>query len=171
MSVRYTKKEILSLLDEQGIAYHYQTHGAVHTMDDVDNAGVVREGVVLKNLFLKDGKGKKHFLVCIPESKHTDFKEIGDQIGAKKLGLASAERLEKYLGVEHGCVSPFGVLNDLEKAVIVIMDRALEDDTIIGVHPNDTTASVWLKYGDMKKIITRNGNILHLLDFEENKKE
>lgn len=171
MSEKYTKKEIVSLLDEQGIAYHYQTHGAVHTMDDVDHAGVVREGVVLKNLFLKDGKGKKHFLVCVPESKHTDFKEIGEQIGAKKLGLASAERLEKYLGVEQGCVSPFGILNDLEKTVIVIMDQALEDDTVIGVHPNDTTASIWLKYGDMKKIIIQNGNMLHLLEFAEDKTE
>ena len=85
--------------------------------------------------------------------------------------MASVERLEKYLGVEPGCVSPFGVLNDLEKAVIVIMDRALEDDTVIGVHPNDMTASVWLKYGDIKKIITRNGNTLHLLEFQENKIE
>lgn len=171
MSGKYTKNEILSLLDEQGITYHYQTHGAVNTMNDVDSAGVIREGVVFKNLFLKDGKGKKHFLVCVPETKHTDFKEIGEQIGAKKLGLASPERLEKYLGVEQGCASPFGILNDSEKSVTVIMDRTLEDDTIIGVHPNDTTASVWLKYGDMKKIIIQNGNILHLLEFTENKTE
>lgn len=167
MHGRYAKEEILSLLNEQGITYHYQTHGAVQTMDDVDSAGVIREGVVLKNLFLKDGKGKKHFLICVPETRHTDFKEIGEQIGAKKLGLASAERLEKYLGVEQGCVSPFGILNDLEKTVTVIMDQTLEDDTIIGVHPNDTTASVWLKYGDMKKVIIQNGNTLHLLEFAD----
>ncbi len=167
MHGRYAKEEILSLLNEQGITYHYQTHGAVQTIDDVDSAGVIREGVVLKNLFLKDGKGKKHFLICVPETRHTDFKEIGEQIGAKKLGLASAERLEKYLGVEQGCVSPFGILNDLEKTVTVIMDQTLEDDTIIGVHPNDTTASVWLKYGDMKKVIIQNGNTLHLLEFAD----
>ncbi len=167
MHGRYAKEEILSLLNEQGITYHYQTHGAVQTIDDVDSAGVIREGVVLKNLFLKDEKGKKHFLICVPETRHTDFKEIGEQIGAKKLGLASAERLEKYLGVEQGCVSPFGILNDLEKTVTVIMDQTLEDDTIIGVHPNDTTASVWLKYGDMKKVIIQNGNTLHLLEFAD----
>lgn len=115
MHGRYAKKEILSLLNEQGITYHYQTHGAVQTMDDVDSAGVIREGVVLKNLFLKDGKGKKHFLICVPETRHTDFKEIGEQIGAKKLGLAS----------------------------------------------------VWLKYGDMKKVIIQNGNTLHLLEFAD----
>ena len=167
MHGRYAKEEILSLLNEQGITYHYQMHGAVQTIDDVDSAGVIREGVVLKNLFLKDGKGKKHFPICVPETRHTDFKEIGEQIGAKKLGLASAERLEKYLGVEQGCVSPFGILNDLEKTVTVIMDQTLEDDTIIGVHPNDTTASVWLKYGDMKKVIIQNGNTLHLLEFAD----
>lgn len=71
------------------------------------------------------------------------------------------------MGVEQGCVSPFGILNDLEKTVTVIMDQTLEDDTIIGVHPNDTTASVWLKYGDMKKVIIQNGNTLHLLEFAD----
>ena len=116
---------------------------------------------------MKDGKGKKHFLVCVPETKYTDFKEIGEQVGAKKLGLASEERLEKYLGVEQGCVSPFGVLNDLEKSVAVVMDGTLRDDMIIGVHPNETTASIWLKYGDMKKIIIQNGSTLHLLEFTE----
>lgn len=58
-----------------------------------------------------------------------------------------------------------------EKTVIVIMDQALGDDTVIGVHPNDTTASIWLKYGDMKKIIIQNGNMLHLLEFAEDKTE
>lgn len=165
MSLIYTKDAITALLDGQGISYHLQSHGAVLTMDDVDRAGVVREGVVLKNLFLKDGKGRQHFLLSVPETIQTDFRTLGDQIGAKKLGLASADRLGRYLHVEQGCVSPFSALNDAEKEVRVIMDQNLPDDTIVGVHPNDTTASVWLRYGDLKGVLTKNGNELILLDF------
>lgn len=165
MADTYTKEMIYALLDSNGIQYHMQTHGAVHSLADVDQAGVIREGVVLKNLFLKDGKGKKHFLLCVPEDRHTDFKEIGEKVGAKKLGLASEERLQRFLGVEQGAVSPFGVLNDRENVVTVIMDKMLPDETIIGVHPNDTTSSVWLKYCDMKRIVAQNGNDLILMDF------
>lgn len=60
---------------------------------------------------------------------------------------------------------PFGILNDRENAVTVIMDAALSDDTIVGVHPNDTTASVWLSYRDLKQIITQYGNPFVLIDF------
>lgn len=168
MNNEYSREQVIKLLDQFGIAYHFQTHGAVRTMEDVDRAGVIREGIVLKNLFLKDGKGKKHFLVCVPETVHTDFKEIEEKLGVKKLGLASPERLEKFLGVEQGCVSPFGILNDTEKAVTVIMDHSLPDDTIVGVHPNDTTASVWLKYGDIKRLVVAHGNHLILLNFQDN---
>lgn len=84
MSGVYTKEMIYSLLADNGIQYHTQTHGAVHSLEDVDRAGVIKEGVVLKNLFLKDGKGKRHFLLCVPENRHTDFKQIGEIIGAKK---------------------------------------------------------------------------------------
>lgn len=80
-----TKEMIYARLDNNGIQYHMQTHGAVHSLADVDQAGVIREGIVLKNLFLKDGKGKKHFLLCIPEDRHTDFKEIGEKVRAKNL--------------------------------------------------------------------------------------
>ena len=88
----YNKENIFTLLDEEKVDYHVQTHGAVHTLDDVDKAGVKREGIVLKNLFLKDGKGRQHFLVCVPENKRVDFKQLGEHLGAKKLGLASSER-------------------------------------------------------------------------------
>lgn len=47
-----------------------------------------------------------------------------------------------------------GVLNDAEKAVRVVMDQALSGETIAGARQNDTAASVWLKYGDMKRLMT-----------------
>lgn len=108
MAKEYTKERVLAFLNDNKVSYDVQEHGAVHTMADVDSAGVQRKGIVLKNLFLKDGKGRKHFLVSVPEDVQIDFRELGELLGVKKMGLASAERLERYLGVEQGCVSPLG---------------------------------------------------------------
>lgn len=162
---KYTKEKIFELLDSQNIKYHSQTHKAVYTMNDVESAGVIREGIVLKNLFLKDDKGRNHFLVCVPEETKVDLKKLERDLNVKHIGFASFERLKKYLGVESGCVSPFGVLNNESKDVKVVFDKNVGDEEIIGVHPNDSTASVWLKYRDIKKIIKDNGTEIILSDF------
>lgn len=162
---RYTKERVYALIDELNIKYTVQEHNAVYTMADVDRAGVHREGVVLKNLFLKDGKGRKHFLVSVPEDRVVDFRTLGEQLGVKKLGLASPERLEKYLGASQGCVSPMGLLNDEERTVIAVFDQTLDENDIVGVHPNDTTASVWLAFRDVLKLVQTHGNESVLLAF------
>lgn len=161
----YQKEDIFALLERKQLPCHSQSHGAVYTMEAVDRAGVQREGIVLKNLFLKDGKGRRHFLLCVPETVSVDFAALGEQLGAKKLGLASPERLEKYLGVTQGCVSPFNALNDEENAVTVVFDQDLPDDTVVGVHPNDTTASVWLPFGPLKALVAEHGSPVVLLPF------
>lgn len=160
------KNAVFALLDSKGIPYHKQDHGAVHTMKDVDSSGVVREGVVLKNLFLKDGKGRRHFLVCVPETTTVDLRKLGERLNAKKLGLASPERLEKYLGVASGCVSPLNILNDEDHAVAVVLDNALSDDAVVGVHPNDSTASVWMEFRYVRQIVAEHGGEAVWLEFE-----
>lgn len=165
MAKEYTKERVLAFLSDNKVSYDVQEHGAVHTMADVDSAGVQRKGIVLKNLFLKDGKGRKHFLVSVPEDVQIDFGMLGGRLGVRKMGLASAERLERYLGVEQGCVSPMGILNDEERAVVVVFDSDLPEDTVVGIHPNDTTASVWMKFGDVARIVEEHGNEVVRLDF------
>ncbi|MCH5349680.1 MAG: prolyl-tRNA synthetase associated domain-containing protein, partial [Oscillospiraceae bacterium] len=140
-------------------------HEAVYTMEDMEKAGIVGKGTVCKNLFLRDAKGKTHYLVTIPEEKRVDMKSLAENIGSTKLSFASAERLTKYLGVEQGCVSPFGVLNDESQAVIVVFDNDLQNDKAVGIHPNDNTATVWLAFSDLHKIIKEHGNEICFADF------
>lgn len=164
---QYADKEaVFALLDEMGIPYHKQEHEAVHTMAEVESAGVVREGIVLKNLFLKDAKGKHHFLVCVPETATIDFRELGDQLGVKQLGMASAARLEKYLGVVSGCVSPLNILNDEDHEVVIVLDGTLSDETVVGIHPNDSAASVWLEYRYLKQLLVQQTREVMYLNFD-----
>ncbi|MDD2480661.1 MAG: YbaK/EbsC family protein, partial [Lutispora sp.] len=68
------------------------------------------------------------------------------------------ERLDKYLGLKKGAVSPLGIINDTNKDVEVVFDKDLVGIENLGVHPNDNTATVVLSYDDLKRIVSENGN-------------
>lgn len=161
----YGKQEIYSLLEAEGIAFEILEHEAVYTMEDMDSAGITGRGTVCKNLFLRDAKGKNHYLVTVPEKKRVDLKALAAQIGSSKFSFASAERLQKYLKVEQGCVSPLGVLNDESRSVTVVFDEDLCGNKAVGIHPNDNTATVWLAFDDLRRLIEKQGSAVLLARF------
>ena len=108
------KKRVYDALDKLKIKYEVVEHEPVHTMEDMDRLGLPEKGTLCKNLFLRDSKGKRHFLVTCDEKKKVDLKSLGRQLGAGNLSFASEERLEKYLGVKQGSVTPFGLMNDTD---------------------------------------------------------
>ena len=162
----YDKEATLRYLDEQGIVYEKMEHKAVFTMEEMDEVGISAKGGVVKNLFLRDGKGKNHFLVVVPEEKRVNLGDLAAQLNASKMSFASADRLAKYLGVVQGAVSPLGVLNDENCAVEVYMDEDLCKLERIGVHPNDNTASVYLSPDNLLNIIREHGNPVEILYFK-----
>lgn len=161
----YGKQQIYNLLTEKGISFEKMEHEAVFTMEDMDRVGITGKGTVCKNLFLRDAKGKNHYLVTVPEEKRVDLKALAEQIGSTKLSFASAERLSKYLGVEQGCVSPLGVLNDESRSVMVVFDEMLQSNSAVGVHPNDNTASLWLTFEDLCMLVQDHGNQVVMAHF------
>ena len=152
------KNEIYELFGQRGIKYEKKEHAAVFTMADMDAEGLNEKGNICKNLFLRDAKGKKHFLVSTPEERSIDMKQLAERLGTSKLSFASAERLEKYLMLRQGSVSPLGILNDEGRTVVFVADEALAALPSIGIHPNDNTATVWLGFDDLKKLIEEHGN-------------
>ena len=158
------KDKVISFLNEAGIPFRITEHPAVYTMADMQALELQRLGTIPKNLFIKDGKGKRHFIVTACMDTQIDLKALSEKLDAKKLGLASAERLEKYLGVSAGCVSPLGVINDRENAVTVIFDSKLQGLDRLGVHPNVHDATLWLSFGDLKRAVELAGNEAQILD-------
>ena len=135
-------------------------------MEEMDRAGITQKGIICKNLFLRDAKGKNHFLVSVPEEKRVDLKGLAEKIGSTKLSFASGERLAKYLGVSQGCVSPLGILNDESGTVTMVFDEDLKGKTDVGIHPNDNTATLWLAFSDLEKLISGHGNAIVYAGFE-----
>ena len=71
--------------------------------------------------------------------------------------------LYNYLKLIFGAVTPLGLLNDKDKVVKFYIDENFfKDPFIIGFHPNDNSATIWLNVNDFVSIIKNNGNEVHL---------
>ena len=151
------REKVFARLEELGVSYEVTEHPAVFTIGEMDALGLTAKGEVCKNLFLRDAKGRRHFLVVVPGEARADLRALAAQLESSKLSFASAERLEKYLGLKQGEVTPLGVLNDADAAVEVVFDRGLERFPCLGVHPNDNTATVWLSLADILRVVEGNG--------------
>ena len=147
------KQRVYDALEQLKIKYEVVEHEPVHTMEDMDRLGLPQKGTLCKNLFLRDAKGKRHFLVTCDEKKTVDLKTLGRQLGAGNLSFASEDRLEKYLGLKQGSVSPFGLMNDTEHAVEFFIDKDLSRCKSLGIHALENTATVFLSFKDLDKFL------------------
>ena len=150
--------------EKLGIKYERVDHPAVYTMEDMDSLGIFNKGVVGKNLFLRDNKGHRHFLIFVFGDKHVDLEKVQNELGIKHVSFGSAERLDKYLGLTKGSVSPLGAINDVSASVEFIIDNEFKNYPCVGVHPNQNTSTVWLSFEDLVKVIEENGNKIDFIN-------
>lgn len=155
------KEEVLNKLQELNIEYKEVEHVPVFTIEDMDNLGNIFENAkVCKNLFVRDQKGKRHFLIVMPEEKRAPLSEIAEKIGSTKLSFASNERLMKYLKLTPGSVTPLAIINDEENAVEVIFDEELKNEKLLGVHPCVNTSTVLITPSNLEKYVKELNNKL-----------
>ncbi len=154
----YSIDAVLQELDKLHISYRLCRHPAVFTMEEMNKLDLHKQGCIVKNLFLRNANGKQHFLVVIKEDKKADLKDLRTQLGCTPLSFASEERLEKYLHLTKGSVTPLGILSDESREVCVVFDRDLEGEKNVGVHPCDNRATVFLSFADLKKLMETHGN-------------
>jgi len=144
-------QHIYDILERLGIEYEKYKHSAMYTVEQADAIGADIPGVKTKNLFLRNRKGTRHFLVIAEAHAQVDLRQIADAVGEAKLGFASPERLRKHLNVEPGSVSLFALANDADGNVEVLIDKALLEAEKIGFHPNINTETIVI---DTKDIAT-----------------
>src|SRR5262249_3866034 len=113
-----------------------------------------------KNLFLRNQKGDRHYLVILPHSKRADLRAIADQIGDGKLSFASPERLMARLGLTPGSVSPFGLINDPGRTVRVVPARELKSAARLSFHPNVNTRTLVISGSDFQRFLEASGHLI-----------
>jgi Ala-tRNA(Pro) deacylase len=149
---------VVARLRELGIAFTRHEHPPVATVEEASAHWAGIDATHCKNLFLRNQKGNRHYLVVLTASKKADLRAVADQIGDGKLSFASPERLMTHLGVTPGSVSPFGLINDREHAVRVALDRDFQQAARLAFHPNINTLTFTIAAEDFTKFLAASGN-------------
>lgn len=157
------KQEVYEFLQAKGVTYEVTEHKAVYNMDELAEVELPYPEADAKNLFVRDDKKSSYYLITVRGSKRVDLQEFRKAYGTRRLSFASAEDLVRLLGLFPGSVTPLGLLNNTERNVKLFLDSDFADDDLIGVHPNENTATVWLKAGDLVRLIREHGNEVGLI--------
>jgi Ala-tRNA(Pro) deacylase len=154
---------VLRALDDLGIPYDLYEHPPVFTADDaaVHWAGIPAAPV--KNLFLRNKKGDRHYLVILAIEREADLRRLVKVIGDDRLSFGSPERLKAQLGLTPGSVSPFGLINDPDGRVIVIVDADLREAERLIFHPNLNSASLAISRTGFERFLASRRNVVRWL--------
>jgi len=124
------------------IAYERHEHPPVFTVDDAAVHWQGIRGAHCKNLFLRNKPGKRHYLIIAEFRRPINLPALARTIGDSRLSFASDERLMAHLGVHPGEVSPFGLLAEGARPVIVLIDAGLRGEEFVNFHPNVNTVTL-----------------------------
>ena len=159
------EQKVYNILRELDISYTKHEHPPIYTVEEAEQHWENITGAHCKNLFLRNKKGKNHYLVIAKSEKRVNLKALTSRLGEDRLSFASPERMLRYLGLEPGAVSPFGLINDKENAVVVVIDRDLKEASHVNFHPNVNTATVGIAFTDFEKFLSYCGNSIRYLSF------
>jgi Ala-tRNA(Pro) deacylase len=156
--------DIYDFLDQHGIAYEKYDHPAVFTCEQAERLVPAMQAAPTKNLFLRDRKGLRHFLVVVGYEKSVDLKQLSVCLGADRLLLGSAERLHKHLGVEPGSVTILALAYDVHGAVEVVFDESIARAPSLRCHPLVNTATLALGQAEILRFLQITGHPLKILE-------
>jgi Ala-tRNA(Pro) deacylase len=145
-------------LDALGIRCERHDHPPVFTAEDAAQHWNAIPGTQCKNLFLRNKKGDHHYLAILEISRRVDLKEVVKRVGDDRLSFGSPERLMAELSLTPGSVSPFGLLNDPDGSVHVLIDAGLKGADRLIFHPNINTASVVISFSDLERFLATRKN-------------
>jgi Ala-tRNA(Pro) deacylase len=159
------EQNVYEALQALGVPYTRHEHPPVYTVEEAVKHWQGIAGAHCKNLFVRNKKGNRHYLIIAEHLKKVDLQALAKKLGDDRLSFASDERLARYLGVQAGEVSPFGLLQDAQKEVVVVVDADLKNETLVNFHPNINTVTIGISFADFEKFLAWRGNRVVYLVF------
>lgn len=159
-----SREQLFDFFRDIGIEFSTIEHEPLHTVEESQALRGEIPGGHSKNLFLKCKKGKL-WLVTALEDTQIDLKRLAKELKAGRFSFGKAELLYEILGVHPGSVTPFSLINDLEKQVNVILDADMMKLDLLNFHPLENTATTAISSSDLAKFIETIGHKPLIYDF------
>jgi len=151
-------ERLAAFLEAHGIDAPCIEHPPVFTVEESERLVPPLPGTKTKNLFLRDKKGTRHFLVSVPHDLAVDLDALARGLETGRLGFASPERLLKHLGVTPGSVSLLALVNDTAHAVEVVLDRRIFEADAVQAHPLANDATMVIARADLQRFLAATGH-------------
>ena len=155
---------VYKTLEELNINFEYHEHPSAHTVEEASKYWAGINSTHCKNLFFRNHKGNKHYLVILEYTQQLNIHELEKVLKQGKLSFASPERMMKYLGLTPGSVSPFGLIHDTSRHVHLFIDSKLKAAHRLSFHPNLNTASLIVSSDDFLRYLDWRGNTYDFID-------
>ena len=157
-------QQLYDLLSKLQIEFEYIEHPPAPTIEIARQYWAGHNAQHCKNLFFRNHKGNKHYLVILDCDSSMDIHSIEQLLHQGKLSFASEKRMMKYLGVMPGSVTPFGLMNDTEHHVHVFIDKNVQKAARISFHPCINTASLIISQNDFIRFLDYTTNVYEWLE-------
>lgn len=158
------ESKLFTMFQTFGIAYQNFPHKAVLTCEDQKD--IELPAPHMKNLFLKDDKGK-YWLVAALDDTRVDLKTVAKTLQVKSLRFGSPESLKEHLGVMPGAVTVFALINDEQKKVYPLLDEKIFQHEMAGFHPLHNEATTVIASKDLLLLIKSLGREYRVLTQKE----
>lgn len=156
--------KVLGYLNEKGLEYSWYTHPEAPTIEIARQHWKQDGSKHCKNLFFRNHKGNRHYLVVLDCERDLDIHDLEKRLHQGKLSFASPQRMEKYLGLQPGSVSPFGLINDVDNHVHLFLDTNLQQQDSLSFHPNDNHATVVIAFKEFMRYLDIVGNSFEFIE-------
>jgi Ala-tRNA(Pro) deacylase len=155
---------ICHYLDSRGIPYQRFDHAPVFTCEESDR--LVPDdavGIQTKNLFVRDKRGRRHWLIVTSCDKSVDLRATARVLGADSLSLGSPERLITHLGVTPGSVTLLALAHEGAGNVELVVDADIWGGDALRCHPMVNSATLVLSHDAAKRFIESTGHTLQVV--------
>lgn len=162
------RAEVIRYLEEQNIPYKLHEHPPAPTVEEALPYWKDIDASHCKNLFFRNHKGNRHYLVILDHRRQLNIRDLEQKLKQGKISFASPKRMERYLGLNAGSVSVFGIINDYENHVHLFIDQALQSSDRISFHPNENNATLVISFASFLRFLESSGNSYEFIKLYEN---
>lgn len=148
-------KRIFDKLDNLEIDYKNYEHNPTFSCDDAKWVEI--PGKRVKSLFIRNKKKTQYYMIVLWDDKKLDTNIIREYFSDTKMSFSSQEDMFEKIWVKIWHVSPFALINNIQKDIIVGFDSELKW-LEIGFHPLRNDNTVVLNMDDVEKFL-ENENI------------